>query len=513
MRNLFIILWFLFSYVALGQGQIVTLRNNVTVTSGSDLILLYKGATVHVLSMSRDKAVVDYRRKDGSLMITQIPVTALDSVSQSVISKPPSFLSNSSGVEVPVSLRANSLTPSLLPLTSPAGIISVKTTPLLMPTLAGSPTISLQQALILAGSNRNELQKFLDCNQSPEGKLLIQKARQSDLVNLTAQLLSDDLATVQKAKTNSKWADRIPPDIWQEYVLPYRVADEPLDDFKPDFYDKLAPIISSAQESGTAALLVHDWYYHQNNGGPWVGFKVSESRDQPPRILLNQTRIGRCFEMNLLCVALLRSVGIPARIAGTSYWMNDEYYHYWVEYYDTQTSSWLYFEGANPDPASMMAKSFLRTSGSNMVFATVYALPGFCPVSDPIGKEMWQSLVNTTSLYLPTGTVHFTVSLGPGQARPIFTVYSWNLSAWRSVAQTAGDDQGQGDITVASNTDNYPYLVSISTGGKLLWQTITVDANNATDVRDLLMDQTPSEQVISLVRPSKLPQQAVIREE
>jgi hypothetical protein len=148
-----------------------------------------------------------------------------------------------------------------------------------------------------------------------------------------------------------------------------------------------------------------------------------------------------------------------------------------------------------------------------MVFATVYALPGFCPVSDPIGKEMWQSLVNTTSLYLPTGTVHFTVSLGPGQARPIFTVYSWNLSAWRSVAQTAGDDQGQGDITVASNTDNYPYLVSISTGGKLLWQTITVDANNATDVRDLLMDQTPSEQVISLVRPSKLPQQAVIREE
>jgi Transglutaminase-like superfamily len=373
------------------------------------------------------------------------------------------------------------------------------------------PTRTLEESLALAGKNRPELQKFLDGHKGPDAELLIRMARQTDLANLTDQLLTDNLDSVQKAKTNAPWASRVPPEIWQEFVLPYRVADEPLDDFKPEFYGKVFPSVASAQESGEAALLVHHWYWTSNGGGPQVAFAVTESRDQPPRILLNQTKIGRCFEMNLLCVALLRSVGVPARIAGASYWMNTDFYHFWVEYYDTKTGDWHYFEGAGSDPGIMAAQSFLPKSPGTAQYPTIYAFPGFCSISDPVGKERWDILINTTPLYISTGTLHFSASRGPREAPPVFTVYSWNSAAWRSVAQITGDDQGTADIKMSPNNQNYQYLVSMAVGGKLFWETTTVVPNNETDIDDLTINQTPQESIVSFIPSANHHQDAHFR--
>jgi hypothetical protein len=383
------------------------------------------------------------------------------------------------------------------------------------PALHAAPALTrtLEESLVLAGQNRPELQKFLDTHKGPDAELLIRTARQSDLVNLTNQLLSDNLDAVAKAKTTVPWASRVPPEIWQEFVLPYRVADEPLDDFKPEFYGKVFPSVASAQESGDAALLVHNWYWTGNAGAPWIAFSVTESRDQSPRMILDHTQVARCFEMNLLCVALLRSVGIPARIAGIPYWMNTDFYHYWVEYYDTKTASWLYFEGSTADPEKMLPKTSLRKTSCNLVYPAVYALPGFCPVSDPLGKERWDLLINTSALYLPTGTIHFSASRVPGQAPPVFTVYCWNISAWRSVARAKGDNQGTADIQMVANDSNYSYLVSMAVGGRLFWETSTVVPNNATNVDDLTINQSPQESIVSFVPYTNTPKDVQSKDE
>jgi Transglutaminase-like superfamily len=518
--RIFIALYLIFSFGLILHSQgapTAKIKQDTSVSNGSGQVILSAGATVQVLSVSGDKAVVNCTTADGSPLITQIAVAVLDFQSSPTTSAPSPASSGTNKVAAPSATNspsavtpppAQSSTASVVP-ASPALPSSggksapISTAPL---NVADASQRTLEESLVLAGDNRSELQKFLGSHPSPEAALLIRKARQSDLVNLTDQLLSDNIASVEKAKANAKWADRVPPEIWREFVLPYRVADEPLDDFKPEFYDKLAPIVATAEESGDAALLVHHWYWFENNGASWVTFKVSESRDQSPRILLDQTKIGRCFEMNLLCVALLRSVGIPARLAGTSYWMNDEFYHYWVEYYDTKTSTWLYYEGANPDTNTMMAKSFLHQGAR--VYPTAYALPGFCPITDPIGKERWDVLINTTLLYLSCGTIHFEANPVIGQSPPVFTAYSWNLSAWRSVAQVVGNTQGEAEITISANDNNYPYLVSTAIGGRLYWQTVTVVANNSTDVTDSTVDTHPSAKVVVVVPPSNAPKKA-----
>ena len=512
---------FCFGLILHSEGaQTAKINQDTTVSDGSGKILLSTGATVQVLSVKGDKVVVNFTSADGSPHITQIAVTALDFQSSAATpatslaasgtnasAAPP--VTNSTSVVAPPTLPAQSsnasgVSASSTPQTS--GGNSAKPPPIAPSSVTVASTRTLEESLVLAGDNRPELQKFLDSHPSPEAELLIRKARQSDLVNLTAQLLSDDMDSVQKAKTNAKWANRVPSEIWQEFVLPYRVADEPLDDYKPEFYDRLAPVVASAQESGEAALLVHHWYSFENSGAAWVAFKVSESRDQSPRILLDQTKIGRCFEMNLLCVALLRSVGIPARIAGVSYFMNGDFYHYWVEYYDTKTSSWLYYEGAGPDTDTMLAKSFLH-KGSGL-FPTAYALPGFCPIADPIAKERWDVLINTTPLYVSCGTIHFESPLGVTKTPPIITAYSWNLNAWRSVAQATENDRGKADITIAANDNNYPYLVSTAVGGKFYWQTVTVVANNSTDITASAVDVVSSEKVVAIAPPSNAPPKA-----
>ena len=495
MSRIFIIWCLIFSFSLIFHSEgapTAKIKKDASVSNGSEQVILSAGTTVQVLSVSGDHAVINCTAADGSAFITQVAVTVLDFPS------PPTTPATNSTPDV-TSLSTQSSTASAV-FTSPAPPASGENSASAPLDFADASQRTLEESLVLAGDNRPELQNFLDSHPSPEAAFLIRKARQSDLVNLTDQLLSDDLASVEKAKANARWADRIPPEIWQEFVLPYRVADEPLDDFKPEFYDKLAPIVASAEESGEAALLVHHWYWHQNDGTERVSFKVTESRDQPPRMFLNQTKIGRCFEMNLLCVALLRSVGIPARIAGISYWMNDDFYHYWVEYYDTKTNSWLYFEGSDPNVDSMKAKSPLRKG--NRAYPTVYALPGFCPIADPIEKERWDTLINTSPLYLSCGTIHFEVNPGVGQSPPVFTAYCWNLNAWRSVAQVTGNGQGQADITIAANDHNYPYLVSTAVGGVLYWQMVKVVANNSTDITDSTIDMRPMAKVVP-VAPSK----------
>jgi hypothetical protein len=447
------------------------LNKDTILSVGDKQIAIKTGTAVQVLSLKGSDAVISLVLPDGSPLITQIPLAVLTlNAPKQVASPPPPVIS------------------SQIPVTT-----SVSSTVAAEPPAHASSLRSLEQSLKLAGDNSPELESFLKSQKSPDAELLVRTARQYDLVNLTAKLLSDDLESVEKAKANAQWSSRVPEDIWREFVLPYRVADEPLDDFKPDFFSRLAPIVSTATESGEAAQLVHKWYWTGNGGKPWVDFKVSESRDQSPSMLLNESKSGRCFEMNMLCVALLRSAGIPARLAGTSFWMNDEYYHYWVEYYDTKTETWLYYEGAVADPEFFMGLSSVLKHAKKRFYPTVYALPGFCSIADPIGKERWDLLINSTSLYLPTGTIHFGVPAAGSQEPPVYSVYCWNLSAWRCVAQARGDQQGEAEITLSANDLNYPYLVSTAWNGQIYWGTAKVPPNATVDMTSLAGGQTVSD--------------------
>lgn len=344
-------------------------------------------------------------------------------------------------------------------------------------------------ALQRAGENRPELEKALAASRDTAAKemeLLISRASQYDLVNLTAEHLLDNVGYYQKAKKEMPWARSIPEAMWLEYVLPYRVADEDLDDWRPEFYAELSPLVKDCHDTKAAARAIHQWLYQGDDGKGRIAFKVSESRDQTPRQLLNQTKIGRCFEMNLLLVALLRSIGIPARHAGVPWWTTMDYYHYWVEYWDTETHQWLPLEpGANPDALMEKGQSF----------AAVYAFPGFYEERDPVGKERWDLMTNVTASYRKVGTLD--VRCGVAVSGPVtFSVYSWSCAAWRLAATMQGN--GKASFELAANEKQYPYLVSASVNGRIGWQLVRVTADKTESV-----ELTPGSQPETVVEYKK----------
>ncbi|MDD5262545.1 MAG: transglutaminase-like domain-containing protein [Methylacidiphilales bacterium] len=319
----------------------------------------------------------------------------------------------------------------------------------------------MDEALKRSGENRPQLEQALKETPGQEMELLIRGARQYDLVNITAEHLKDDIAYARKAREEMPWGREIPDELWRNWVLPYRIADEDLDDWRPEFYEMLAPLVKEAKSSKEAVLLIHKWLWQDVPGGR-VRFEVSENRDQTPRQLLQQIKIGRCFEINLLFTALLRSAGIPVRHTGPPWWTMWGSYHYWVEYWDTESKTWCSIEGANADPDGFMAVNQTLPRSGNTAFAAAYALAAYGNEADPIGREAWGGAVPADCAYQATGKLQLAfMNAGSGKAAN-YAVYVWSNSAWRPVA--LGSTDKMHEVNLAPTAGRYPYLVTASLG-------------------------------------------------
>lgn len=341
-------------------------------------------------------------------------------------------------------------------------------------------TCAGETPLEMAGENRRELEKALEAMPGKEVEFLLSRARQYDLANLTAAHLVHTVEYARRARKEMPWGKFMPEDVWMEYVLPYRVADEDLDDWRPEFYETLRPVIAGAKSARDAFLAISTWNYTRPGA---VRFKVSENRDMTPRQLLNQIKVGRCFEMNLLMVALLRSVGIPARIGGVPWWLSMDYYHYHTEYWDPEKKDWMGMEGSSVNPDRMMLRG--------QRFPMTYALPGCTPEVDPIGRERLDLLIPRTPAYLKTGTLEVHVT---GRAGTV-AIYAWNLGTWRLVAQQATGDRNIAKFDLAPQDKYHPYLVTLYQAGRMAWcgarvsegRTLLLDLNLLTGTPDMIL--------------------------
>ncbi|MDR1192433.1 MAG: transglutaminase domain-containing protein [Verrucomicrobiales bacterium] len=358
---------------------------------------------------------------------------------------------------------------------SPVPSVSASSQPVASPTVAVSP---LEKALIRAGENRPELEQALAQSNTPEMKLLITSAPPYDLVNITAEHLLNTVNYYLKVKKETVWGNgkELDEKLWMEYVLPYRITDEDLDDWRKEFYETLAPLVANCTDTKEAALIAHKWLYKGNTGGTaFMKFTPGsgEYRDMAPRQLL-KTKEGKCFEMNLLMIALLRSIGVPARFVVIPYWTGQtDLYHSWVEYWDSQNAKWGHLDaGANPD--WLMANS--------QSYSVVYALPGFPTERDLHGRERWELMENITASY--TKPALLKVTAAGSTVKPIcYTVYTFNYGTWRTVAQQySAQRSGEVVFELADNTKVYPYLVSAAVDGKLVWDTVKVIAGRETEL-------------------------------
>jgi hypothetical protein len=124
------------------------------------------------------------------------------------------------------------------------------------------------------------------------------------------------------------WARHLDFDQFCEYVLPYRGSNEPLENWRPYFYEELSWLKDSIKNDDDpikAAIFIN------NEIKSWFSFD-SRFYYHPTDLGLSEMleyKMGRCEDMTNLAIYTMRSMGIPVMSDYVPYWPNAGNNHAW----------------------------------------------------------------------------------------------------------------------------------------------------------------------------------------
>lgn len=234
----------------------------------------------------------------------------------------------------------------------------------------------LQVALNAAGKNKTELQKALKeapREQKEAVAFLIANMPERDLISLTADYILENTRVAYEAREKFSWCSELPDSIFFNDVLPYASINERRDNWRQDFMDRFSPFVETCN---TIFEAIDSVAFHIED---IVGVEYNTKRekaDQSPYESIEQG-MATCTGLSVLLTNALRSVGIPARMAGTPLWTNMRGNHSWcevfadgewyfIEYYpDKLNHSWFLADAGKADPEKpihwIYATSFKKT--------------------------------------------------------------------------------------------------------------------------------------------------------
>lgn len=160
-----------------------------------------------------------------------------------------------------------------------------------------------------------------------------------------------------KARETIPVAKDVPEELFLKYVLPYRVVDEPVDDWRAGFFEVLAPHAKEAKSLRGAVEDVVPKIFTALRASPKVMKEPNKSAvvfksNSTPAMMAPVSEIlasgyASCTGSSILIVDGLRAVGIPARMVGTPQWnIPTGGNHNWVEVW--LGDGWHFFD-AVPD--------------------------------------------------------------------------------------------------------------------------------------------------------------------
>ena len=143
-------------------------------------------------------------------------------------------------------------------------------------------------------------------------------------------------------EVREQMAWEIPEREFRHFVLPLRVNNETLDDFRTLYADTLCARVKD-MSLADAALEINHWCHEQ------ATYQPSDARTGSPEEVMLRG-VGRCGEESVLAVAALRAAGIPARQVYTPRWAHTDDNHAWVEVW---TGDGWHFMGACEPEATL----------------------------------------------------------------------------------------------------------------------------------------------------------------
>ncbi len=221
--------------------------------------------------------------------------------------------------------------------------------------------VLLDSAFLKAGENAGELEKVLQSvtrKQKEAAAFLIAYMPVNDLQTLSSEFIIDQINGAFRAREEFSWCKSLPDSVFLNEVLPYFSLDEKRDNWRSDFYNRFAPLVQNCSNMYEAVDSVN--LNIMEVLGVEYNTKRSAVNISPFQAI--EEKMATCTGLSFLLIDAFRSVGIPARIAGTPMWTNMRGNHSWVEvwidgewyfteyYPDALNKSWFLADAGKADP-------------------------------------------------------------------------------------------------------------------------------------------------------------------
>lgn len=265
-----------------------------------------------------------------------------------------------------------------------------------------------------------------------------------------------------KAREEMPWGKSVPEREWLHFVLPVRVNNENLDDFRTVCYEELKDRVRGMTME-QAVKEVNHWCHEH------VTYKPSDARTSSPLASM-KTATGRCGEESTYTVAALRTIGIPARQVYTPRWAHTDDNHAWVEAY--VDGKWYFLGACEPEPVLNLGWFNQPASRGMLMHTKVFGR--YTGPEDVISSTRCYTEINVTSNYAKTART--TVTVVDESGKPVknalvdFKIY--NYGSLYTVQATRADKAGRasiltglGDMVVWASDGNR-YGFAQFTGGK-----------------------------------------------
>ncbi len=298
------------------------------------------------------------------------------------------------------------------------------------------------QALTLAGANAKILTNaLLQCPDEwlPGAIFLIGNMPAEDLIVVTEEMFLDNLRCAYEVRATFPWAATVSESDFLHYVLPMRVSQEPLENWRGYFLEQLRGRVQSLTTLSQAAIEANRWC------GENVGYKPTQRRDQGPFETL-ASGYGRCEEMMIVYIDACRAIGVPARQAWTPYWGFCDDNHAWTEVM-SEDSRWHYAGACEPSDSLDNAWFNGPARRANLVMSVPFGLPdpgtpNIYRVQDTPGARY--GILNSIGFYRPSTDLTIRVVDISGNPLPETNVYLsvFNYGALRPIARGVTDENG-----------------------------------------------------------------------
>ena len=349
---------------------------------------------------------------------------------------------------------------------------------------------AIEATLLAAGTNSAQLLTALRQTRGFEHgamEFLVANMPESDARTLSANFLLEHVRLSCAAMKAAPWTAQVPLEILLNDVLPYASVNETREAWHKNLRDLCAPLVADCRTPGEAAQLLNQKLF------PLLKVRYATDRQRPDQCPGETISSGKatCTGLSILLVDACRSVGVPARVAGTPMWANLRGNHTWVEVWD---GGWHFTGAAEPDKKGLDRGWFVHDASQakadvpqHAIYATSFkkTATSFPLVWAPSLASV--SAVNVTDRYTPKvaaaeqGRERLLIKVldAPAGKRVVAEVTVTEAGATNKVLRgtSKGETADLNDILAFEVTPGTRHVIAVQQGGRRVKREFTAGTN------------------------------------